>query len=49
MLLAILVTLTFQAKSDAPPPVKWMTDFKDAQAQARALGRPLVIDGGREA
>jgi len=49
MVLAMLAALVLQAKSDAAPPVKWMTDFKDAQAQAKALGRPLVIDGGREA
>jgi hypothetical protein len=49
MVLAILVALALQAKPDAPPPVKWYTDFKDAQAQAKALGRALVIDAGREA
>jgi hypothetical protein len=49
MVLAILAALALQAKSDAPTPARWMTDLKDAQAQARALGRPLVIDAGREA
>ena len=49
MVLAILASLMLQAKSDAPTPAKWMTDFKDAQAQAKALGRPLVIDAGRAA
>ena len=49
MVLAILAALALQAKSDAPPTVKWMTDFKEAQAQAKSLGRPLVIDGGRSA
>ena len=49
MVLAILLTLALQSKPDAPPPIRWYTDFKDAQAQAKALGRALVIDAGREA
>jgi hypothetical protein len=49
MLLAILATLALQAKAETPAPAKWMSDFKDAQAQAKALGRPLVIDAGRQA
>ena len=49
MLFTILTALALQAKADAPTPVKWLTDFKEAQAQARSLGRALVIDGGREA
>ena len=48
MFLALLASLALQAKND-PPPVKWMTDFKDAQSQAQRLGRPLVIDAGRGA
>jgi hypothetical protein len=49
MFLAVLTALALQAKSDSPAPVKWMTDLKDAQAQAQRLGRPLLIDAGREA
>jgi hypothetical protein len=49
MVLSILAALVLQAKSDAPPPAHWMTSFKDAQAKAKDLGRPLIIDGSREA
>ena len=41
MILALMAGLAVQAK--------WLTDFKDAQAQAQRLGRPLVIDAGRAA
>ena len=49
MVLTILAALVLQAKSDAPPPAHWMTNLKDAQAKAKDLGRPLVIDASREA
>lgn len=44
MLLAILATLAMQSA-----PVKWQTDFKEAQELAQRQGRPLFIDAGREA
>ncbi|HYF01322.1 MAG TPA: hypothetical protein VEJ18_20535 [Planctomycetota bacterium] len=46
MLAALMAALALQAD---PAPVKWLTDFKAAQAQAQRLGRPLVIDAGRKA
>jgi hypothetical protein len=47
MFVAILVAMSLQAKGETAP-VPWMTDFKEAAAQAQKLGRPLVIDAGRE-
>lgn len=44
----ILEMLTVLALTQAPP-VKWQTDFKEAQELAQRQGRPLFIDAGREA
>ena len=41
MVFAWMMALALQAKGD-PLPVKWMTDFKDAQAQAH--GSPSASD-----
>ena len=48
MFLALVGALALQAKSEAPA-AAWLTDYKEAAARAKRLGRPLVIDAGRAA
>jgi hypothetical protein len=45
MLTALLLAVAVQ--SDAPEP-KWLTKYADALAQAKATGKPLVVDAGRK-
>jgi hypothetical protein len=48
MILALIGALALQAKGEAPT-ATWMTDYAAASARAKKLGKPLVIDAGREA
>ena len=45
-MISILATLALQGESGA---AKWNTNYKEAVALAQKLGKPIVIDAGREA
>ncbi len=49
MNLAVALALVLAPAQAEAKDVKWLTKYADALQQAKLLGKPLVIDAGREA